>query len=849
MKPIKTYHVAPALPGNLQRLRDLAFNLYWCWHPDVIEVFRRLDRDLWESTGHNPVKMLGEVRQGLLNTLSTDEGFLAQLRRASDSFETYLGEHSYVGRACAENHVRVGYFSMEFGLTECLSIYSGGLGMLAGDHLKSASDLGVDLVAVGLLYQQGYARQYLNADGWQQEAYPENDFYNLPVTECRGADEQPVYVSVDLPTGPVWAKVWRCDVGRVPLILLDTNHDRNARVADRDITDRLYGGDDDMRVRQEILLGIGGLRALEALGQRPTVCHMNEGHAAFLALERVRLYMAEHGAGFAEAVEATSPGNVFTTHTPVPAGNDRFAPAVMETYFQAYYPQLGLGAKDFLALGRENPSDDQEYFCMTVLALKLAAHNNAVSELHGEVARAMWRNVYQNVPLDEVPIGHITNGVHARSWVSGDMAELFDRYMGPRWADNPMDRAVWERVEQIPDEELWRTHERRRERLVAYARQCLRRQLERVGGSPRELRTAAEILDPKALTIGFARRFATYKRATLLLRDPQRLSAILNQAGRPVQVLYAGKAHPADNHGKEFIRELVHTARSEQFRHRLVFIEDYDQDVARRLVQGVDVWLNTPLRPMEASGTSGMKVVFNGGLNCSIPDGWWPEGYNGLNGWCIGRGEEYADQAYQDDVESSALYDLLERDIVPLFYDREGDGPPRDWVSRIKNSIRTLAPVFNTNRMVLEYTRRFYLPSGLKFHQLNSEGRATALAGWKARIRAGWAGVKIVAVNGGEDDGLTVGDKKPVSATVALGALTVGDVAVEAYYGAVDARNEIVGGSVVTLAPGEPAADGSVVYSGAIGCAHSGRQGYQVRVVPRHPDLENPLTMGLVRWA
>jgi starch phosphorylase len=848
MRPLKTFYVAPSLPENLKPLRELAYNIYWCWHPDVIEVFRRLDRDLWETSQHNPVRMLGEVKQPLLNQLAADEGFLAQLRRAWDAFQGYLGESGYVQRASQEHDLRVAYFSMEFGLTECLPIYSGGLGMLAGDHLKSASDLGLNLVAVGLLYQQGYFRQYLNADGWQQELNPENDFYRMPVTECHDAQGEPVLVSVEYPWGPVFARVWKVDVGRVPLYLLDTNIAENQRAEDRDLADRLYGGDDDMRVRQEIMLGIGGLRALDALGLRPKVCHMNEGHAAFLALERIRIWMVEHGMTFEEAREAVVPGHVFTTHTPVPAGNDRFSPEAMEKYFADYYPQLGLDAKSFLALGRENPEDTRESFCMTVLALKLATHSNGVSKLHGEVARDMWKRVWPDLPLSEVPVSHITNGVHARSWVSGDMAELFDRYMGPRWADNPMDRAVWERVALIPDEELWRTHERRRERLVTFARKRLQEQLERVGATPRELRVASEVLDPKALTIGFARRFATYKRATLLLRDLDRLARILNASQRPVQFIYAGKAHPRDNDGKEYIRQIIHTARQEPFRHRIVFIEDYDQVVARRLVQGVDLWLNTPLRPQEASGTSGMKAMLNGALNCSVPDGWWPEGYNGQNGWCIGRGEEYDDRAYQDEVESSALYDLLEREISPMFYDREGDGPPREWVARVKNSIRTLAPMFNTNRMVLDYTKNSYLPCCILFNQLNDGTRARDLAAWKNRVRAQWPQVRILAVTDGVGAELFVGDSKPVRATVALGALTPEDVTVQVWHGGVDLRNEIVAGLPIALGAKDHR-DGCWHYEGVIPCDSSGRVGYTVRVIPRHADLKNALTMGLVRWA
>ncbi len=850
MKPLQTYHVAPSLPESLAALRELAYNLYWCWHTEVIDLFRRLDRDLWEATGHNPVKMLGEVKQARLRQLAEDEGFLAQLRRAHEAFCAYLDEEGYVGRGCREQEVDVAYFSLEFGLTECLPIYSGGLGMLAGDHLKSASDLAVPLHGVGLLYQKGYFRQFLSADGWQQEEYPENDFYNLPLTEERDEAGEPVTVTVELPEGPVAAKVWRVAVGRINLYLLDTNLPENQLEAHRDITDQLYGGDNEMRMRQEIVLGIGGLRALRAVGIEPAVCHMNEGHAAFLALERIRRHLAEHGTSFEQAREATVAGNVFTTHTPVPAGHDRFSPELMERYFGAYYKELSLTRDQFMALGRENPADSMEPFCMTVLALKLAVHSNGVSDLHGQVSRKMWEDIWGPVPLKEIPIGHVTNGVHGRSWVSGDMAELYDRYLGPRWADDPMDRAVWERAQEIPDEELWRTHERRRERLVAFARKRLRAQLERVGATPREIRIATEVLDPKALTIGFARRFATYKRGTLLLRDLDRLRRILTDAERPVQIIYSGKAHPRDNSGKELIRTIVHTAQTEGFRHRILFLEDYDQQAARYLVQGVDIWLNTPLRPQEASGTSGMKVVFNGGLNCSIPDGWWPEGYNGLNGWCIGRGEEYDDLEYQNDVESSALYDLLEREIVPVFYDRGSDGIPRGWVGRMKNSIRTLAPVFNTNRMVLEYTRRFYLTAGTRFRQLNADdqGRARTLAEWKSNLRREWPRVEIAGVTSEEGDALLVGDQKHIRAELKLGKLTPEDVSVQIWHGAVDGKGDFIQGTAAPMEYRE--ANGEChVFTGQLACENSGRQGFSLRVLPKHPDLDNPLLMGLVKWA
>ncbi len=850
MKPIEVYHVAPKLPDKLAALRDLAYNIYWCWHVEVIDLFRRVDRDLWESTHHNPVRMLGSVKQQRLNDLAADEGFLAQLRRAHEGLTAYLTEQSYVGRGCRDVGLVTAYFSAEFGLTECLPIYSGGLGMLAGDHLKSASDLGVPLVGVGLLYQQGYFQQFLNADGWQQEEYPANDFFTLPLLESRGPDGEPVTITVEYPAGAVHAKVWEVKVGRITLYLLDTNLPINSRPEDRDITDQLYGGDNDTRLRQEIMLGIGGLRALRAVGVEPTVCHMNEGHASFMALERIRIRMAEEGMSFAQAREATICGNVFTTHTPVPAGHDRFTPEQIERYFKDYHPQLGLTLSQFIDLGRERDPQHGDMFSMTVLALGLATYSNGVSELHGQVSREMFTELWDNVPRREIPISHVTNGVHARSWVSGDMAELLDRYLGPRWADDPMDRAVWERATQIPDEELWRTHERRREKLVAFTRKRLCDQLRRVGATPREIRTATEVLDPKVLTIGFARRFATYKRATLLLRDLGRLSRLLNDPDRPVQILFAGKAHPRDNAGKELIRLIVHTAQQDEFRHRIVFMENYDQEAARYLVQGVDVWLNTPLRPLEASGTSGMKVVFNGGLNCSVPDGWWPEGYNGQNGWRIGRGESYDDLEYQNTVESSALYDLLERDIVPLYYDRGEQGLPREWVARMKESIRTLAPVFNTNRMVLEYTRRFYMPAAQSYHRLNADerGPARGLAAWKETVRGAWKQVRIVHAAVDDDGDRLVGAMKRVRAEVSLGPLSPGDVSVEIYHGDIDARGEFANGHAIPMRH-EGEHDGQQVFVGEFKLESSGQQGYTVRVLPQHADLAQPLQLNLTRWA
>ncbi|MHC4717006.1 MAG: alpha-glucan family phosphorylase, partial [Planctomycetota bacterium] len=583
MRPLRTFKVEPSLPENLTGLIDLAMNLRWAWSGQIRDVFRRLDAQLWETTGHNPVDMLGQISQQRLDACSHDAGFLSQFRRAYDELQDYLSRSTWwTDHYGSAENPRIAYFCAEFGLTECLPIYSGGLGVLAGDHLKSASELGIPLVGMGLLYQQGYFRQRLNADGWQLELFPRNDFYNLPVAQVMRGDA-PVMVDVEFPGRQVKAQLWHVLVGRVTLYLLDSNVPENSP-EDRQITGQLYGGDQEMRIRQEILLGIGGVRALRALGVEPEVFHMNEGHSAFLGLERIRLLMEERGISFQAAREAVAASSVFTTHTPVPAGNDAFEPWLIDKYFEHYWEKLSLSRDEFLALGRQDANHDDEPMSLTVLALRLSSYRNGVSRLHGEVSRRLWAGVWSSLPSDEVPIGHTTNGIHAGSWISHDLAELYNRYLGPDWQEQPAETRVWEGADQIPDTELWRTHERRRERLVAFARRRLREQLMRRGAGSSELAAAEEVLDAEALTIGFARRFATYKRANLLLQDIDRLNALLNDPSMPVQILFAGKAHPRDNAGKELIRQIVHIARRSEFRRNIVFLEDYDMNLARYLV-------------------------------------------------------------------------------------------------------------------------------------------------------------------------------------------------------------------------------------------------------------------------
>ena len=675
IKPVLTVNVSPNLPVPLQRLQELAFDLRWSWDADCIALFRRLDPKLWRSTNHNPVQLLGLLPQERLDEAAVDASYLAHLQRvcASRNAERNSRDTWFARRAGEQPPgTCIAYFSMEFGLTESLRNYSGGLGVLSGDHLKSASDLGLPLVGVGLLYQEGYFHQYLSADGWQQESYPINDLANLPLTLMRDAQGQPLRISVSLPGRELHAVIWRVQAGRVQLFLLDSNIEENPLPEDRNLTDRLYGGDRRTRIRQEILMGIGGIRALDALGLRPTVCHMNEGHSAFLALERIRQLQHERNLSFTQARDITRASNLFTTHTPVPAGLERFEFDLVDEHFGEYSRELGLDRDEFLNLGRERVGD-HELFSMPVLALHLSSGTNGVSKLHASVSRRMWHSLYPQTPVDEVPIQAITNGIHVQTWISEEMGELFDHYLDPAWRAEDWRAELWAGVDGVPDDELWRVHERQRRQLIAFTRERLRAQLLRRGFARNEAEAGSHILNPRALTIGFARRFATYKRATLIFRDVPRLKRLLCDPQRPVQLIFAGKAHPHDGGGKEFIRHIVHMTQDPELRQHIVFLQNYDMFLGRLLVQGVDVWLNNPRRPHEASGTSGMKAIYNAGLNCSILDGWWDEGYAPELGWAIGNGEEYPehDDGHQDHVESQALYSILEKDIVPLFHERD----------------------------------------------------------------------------------------------------------------------------------------------------------------------------------
>ncbi len=698
------------LPPRLARLEALAYNFWWSWHRSSRDLFKQLDRQLWTTTRHNPVRILLETPVARLQEKATDPVFLREfdaVMREMDS-DTQNATLWYHQTYPEFHNATIAYFSAEFGLHTSLPIYSGGLGVLSGDHTKEASDLGLPFVAVGFLYDQGYFRQRLDHSGWQQAIYPPLEPAEVALSPVLCDDNSCSTLILPIGDREVCLRVWEVLVGHVHLYLMDANVEQNAPW-DRQLTARLYGGDREMRIQQEILLGVGGVRILRALGIDPHVWHINEGHSAFMTLERAREYVAQ-GMTFEEAQAYVRAGTIFTTHTPVPAGHDIFDFGLMDKYFYSFWPQLDLSREAFLRLG-SNETGYGEGFNMTKLALLLSGRANGVSELHGEVSRAMWHNLWPDRPVEEVPIQHVTNGVHLPAWTGEAMHRLYRKYIDPNWIERQDDVLMWERIEEVPDDVLWDAHMHLKRKMFATIRERARDARITQATPPDQLLVSGLFLDPEALVIGFARRFATYKRAHLIFTDIERLKALIHDRYRPVQFIFSGKAHPADDPGKLLLQHIYNIARSPEFGGRIAFVEDYDMHVARYLVQGVDVWLNTPRRPMEASGTSGMKAAFNGGLNLSVVDGWWAEGYNGRNGWAIQSKVAYEDENLQDNADANTLYHLLEEQVVPLFYKRDQDNVPRGWVAMMKEAIRTVGPHFSARRMVKEYTEQYYIPA------------------------------------------------------------------------------------------------------------------------------------------
>ncbi len=821
MRSVRQFSVVPAVPKNLAGLNRLANNLHWCWDRELQQLFADLHPDAWEQSGHQPLAMLARISPTEWSGLAKDAGLVTAVGDAVTRLDIALKSPRWFQTKTEEAGPSpldlVAYFSPEFGISETVPQYSGGLGVLAGDHLKASSDLGIPLVAIGLLYAEGYFRQNLDADGWQQERYPLLDTAGMALTKTAHQ------VSIDLAGGIVDVAVWRADVGRIAMYLLEAPG----------VTDRLYGGDVEHRLRQEMVLGIAGVRALRALGLAPQVFHTNEGHAGFLAFERIRELVAD-GLTFNEAVEATRAGGVFTTHTPVPAGIDRFPRELIEKYFGSFVDQLGISFDQLMALGQRADEPEETRFNMAVMGLRLAARANGVAKLHGAVSREMFNGLWPTVPVDEVPIGSITNGVHAHSWISPEMDRVLRHGVHGVW--DGADDGSWARAYNLSHEAVWSARTAGRTRLVEYVR-------ERMGDG---------ILDPDVLTIGFARRFATYKRATLLLSRPERLKRLLLNPERPVQLVFAGKAHPADQPGKEMIQDIERFAREEDVRHRFVFLPDYDIAVARTMYHGCDLWLNNPRRPQEACGTSGMKAALNGALNCSIRDGWWDEWSDGRNGWDILSADDDPDSGRRDQREAMSLFGLLEQDIVPLFYNHDGDRPgerdvPNGWVDKMLHNWASLGPKVTASRMVRDYVTKLYEPAAAGADAVNAANAAPAreLAAWKQRVGAAWPAVQIVNLETDTSSG-RAGNTRSVAADVKLGGLQPPDVSVQVLHGPIDKQGNLLTDRVTQIAL-TPCADGS--WSGDYVVGHSGAYGLTARVLPAHALLANPVELGLIAWA
>ncbi|WP_432479625.1 alpha-glucan family phosphorylase [Nocardioides sp. GXQ0305] len=855
MRAIRRFTVRPVLPEALASLGVLAGNLRWSWHPPTQDVFAAVHPELWESTGRDPVRLLGAVDTGRLDELAHDRGFLDQLEAARSDLDAYLsGEQWYQRRGGDDAPRAIAYFSPEYGITAVLPQYSGGLGILAGDHLKAASDLGVPLVGVGLLYRHGYFKQALSREGWQQETYPVLDPDELPLSLLHEPDGSRAKVRITIDTdAELVARIWVAHVGRIPLLLLDTDVEENPDHF-RAVTDRLYGGTSEHRLRQELLLGVGGVRALRAYSRitgapAPEVFHTNEGHAGFLGLERIReLSAAEGGPGldFDTALEVSRASTVFTTHTPVPAGIDRFDRELVEQYFGGASPVPGVPVERILGLGAEDyEGGDAGVFNMAVMGFRLAQRANGVSRLHGHVSREMFNGLWSAFDEADVPITSITNGVHAPTWVG---REVFELAAGHGADLHRGDDGFWDVVDKVPGEEIWATKRLLRERLVKDARKRLAKSWSKRGLAPAELSWIDSALDPDVLTIGFARRVPSYKRLTLMLSDPERLKRLLLHPERPVQLVIAGKAHPADEGGKRLIQEMVRFADDPEVRHRIAFLPNYDIAMAQPLYPGCDVWLNNPLRPYEACGTSGMKAALNGGLNLSILDGWWDEWYDGSNGWAIPSADGVDDPERRDELEATALYDLIENEVAPRFYDVGPDGVPARWLEMVRHTLKSLGPKVLATRMVRDYVRQLYTPAAVTGRRLNTDWTgAGELAAWKKRVRTGWDGVRVEHVeSSGVGDAPQIGTVLTVRAFVSLGELSPDDVDVQLVHGVIDSDDQLVGAATESLSVGESYQGGRHRFDGTVALNRSGAFGYTVRVVPRNDLLASPAELGVI---
>jgi len=843
MKHFKRITVQSTFPEELKQLQDFSYNLWWSWKPKAQRLFRNLDESLWYDVEHNPLKMFKYISQAQLNEKNMDPEFNALLSEVMEEFRTYMdSEDTWFNKNYPDSRdLLVAYFSAEFGIHETVPVYSGGLGVLAGDHCKSASDLGVPLIGIGMMYKQGYFIQRLDAEGRQENIYPIYDFGEIPITLVRDSEDLPVKVNINLPGRKVYSQIWQMTAGRTNIYLLDTDIQENLP-EDRILTSQLYGGDSEMRITQELLLGIGGVRAVRALGYKPTVWHMNEGHSSFMVLERLKEFIDE-GYSFDIAKELVSSSSIFTTHTPVAAGHDAFDENLMRKYFEECYHKYALEWNNFFALG----TDSNGHFSMTILAMTMAKSINGVSRLHGEVSRAMWKDLWKDVPMDEVPITSITNGVHTETWMSREFRYLYDEYLDENWLEKLDHKDIWDGIDLIPSSRLWEAHLHRKQRLADTVRRRVTERNNRNGVAPHITESMLRLLKPDTLFIGFARRFATYKRATLIFRDMERLKKILSNSSQPVVVFFAGKAHPADRPGQEFIKEIYRLSFSEEFIGKIILLENYNMNLARYLVSGVDVWLNNPRRPREASGTSGEKVPVNGGINFSVLDGWWVEGYNRKNGWTIGENKPYANLDIQDNEDSASLYYTMEKMILPEYYDRNENGIPEAWIQRMKESIKSVVPTYSTSRMVKEYINKLYIPADQYARTMfeNKNRAAIELVHWKKQVENAWPKVWVTELAPVDEflDDITLN----LSAEIQLDTLKPEDVKVEVYV-IKDGPNGHGPVLVQELTVKGTKAKDRYSYSATVDLPKAGSYQYGIRVRPYHKHLMKPFETRLIRW-
>ena len=843
--------VNPQLPKRIEKLSEVANNLWWSWNTEFLRLFQKIDKDLWEGCNKNPVKFLKQVSQEKLEEASKNIGFLKEYDRVVDNFDAYINsKNTWFSKNHAKNKDDlIAYFSAEYGLDQTIPIYSGGLGILSGDHLKSASDLGIPLVAVGLLYKNGYFNQKINGYGEQETEYHDIDLFDLPINPVKDEKGEDLIIYVKFPKRRLYLKVWQINVGRVKLYLLDSDIEKNNE-EDRDVTLRLYGGDQEMRIRQEIVLGMAGVNLLKTLGLNPTVYHMNEGHSAFLNLEIIKNIIKEKQVSFDVAKDIASSKTVFTTHTPVPAGNDIFPVALVEKYFKDFWPRLGLSREEFLKLGMKPTEDLEPGFNMGILALKIAGKKNGVSKLHGAVSRELFGEVWPEIAANESPIGYVTNGIHTCSWLSPRLKELYNKYLIPYWQDSMHEDRVWEKVRNIPNDKIWEAHQERKEKLLELVRKSTQERLRRSNYSYDEINDIVSKLNPNALTIGFARRFATYKRATLIFKDLERITQILNNQDKPVQLIFAGKAHPKDKEGQDLIKYIHDVSMMPQFKGKIFLLENYNIAMSRYLISGVDVWLNNPRRPMEASGTSGQKASVNGVINFSVLDGWWAEGYNQYNGWTIGTNAEYDSYEIQDRADSESLYYTLENKIAPLYYAKEKCGFSPKWVEMMKESIVTTGGKYSTARMLVDYTEQLYLPlCDLTNKYYQDVDNVAAYNNWKHDLFNNWKDIKITQVNNLDNITIDAGNNIEVKCEVELPNINVENIEVEVYYGKILDNGVVENVSIIPMWLEKADEENrKYSYTAKVELSTGGNYGYTFRVMPKHEMILEPTNLNLVKW-